>query len=250
MKKHRRKSKSAVVYIPIAILTVALLGVLGISAFLRIIEIEVVGARRYSKEEIIRASGISIGDNILFINTDNAINKIKATLPYVKEVIIEYDIPDTVHISISEAEAFATIMDSGGLLVIDAAGRVLDKTEVAPDNLIDIKGFTPNNSTIGNALRAFAGDETRLRYLKEVLEAIETEGIGSEISTIDVSSIANISFRYRGRFTVMLGTTDNIRYKFGTLAVIVEEIETNSPVNVTGTIYLSAGGPARWQEDR
>ena len=246
----RRRSGSAVIYIPVAALLMVLLGIYGISAFLRIIEIEVVGVSMYTIDDIIAASGISTGDNMLFVNTDSVIKKIEAALPYVSEASIEFDIPDRVRINISETTAMATIKDSGGVLVIDAAGRILEIAEVAPEYLVEIVGFTPYNSIVGSAVRAHSGDETRLDYLKEVLEVIKSEGIVDEVSVVDMTSIAYISFQYKNRFTVVLGTTDNIRYKFNSLAVIVEEITADRPLSVNGYIYLSDRGPARFEPER
>ena len=63
--KPRRKSKSAVVYIPTAVILILFLMAFGVSVFLKIINIEVIGASVYTKEEIITASGITKGDNML-----------------------------------------------------------------------------------------------------------------------------------------------------------------------------------------
>ena len=248
--KRRRKSKSAVIYIPLAIVIVSSLVILGASVFLRVIEIEVTGALKYKVDEIIMASGISVGDNLLFLDRGGAAKSIQAAMPYINDVSIEIQIPDKVRISVSESIALATITDQRGVLVIDSAGRVLDITDRAPDGLIEIRGFTPVNSVEGNALRAETRDETRLRCLLEVMDVIVSAGIEGDVSFIDVSNIVYLNFQYHERFNVMLGSTDNIRYKMGTLFDIVTETEASRPKDETGTIYLSDREPGRWAPDR
>ena len=247
--KRRRKSSSAVVYVPAAIVLISVLFILGAGVFLRVIEIEVTGASRHSAGEIIAASGIKAGDNLLFIDKGGAAKRIQTAMPYIGSVNIVAHIPDRVVIGVTESVAVATIKDQAGTLVIDATGRILDITEDAPGGLIEIKGFAPVNSIVGNAVRADIRDETRLRCLLEVTEAIANEGIGAEVSFVDVSNIVYINFQYRGRFTVMLGTSDNIQYKMSTLRDTVRSIEANTPADKTGTIYLSDKEPGRWAPD-
>ena len=249
-KKQRRESKSTVIYVPIAVLLVLFLMVLGTSVFLGIIEIEVIGASKYSSESIIEASGLAIGDNMLFLDTETAEQSICSAMPYIKDASIELSLPDKVRIYVSEAKAIAAIDFRDGVIIIDSAGRVLERVEEVPYSLIEVRGFTPTDTVIGSALRASPGDDTRLRYLTETLSAIEREDIQSDVSYVDVTSIVYVSFQYQSRFTVVLGTTDNIRYKLSRLADTVEDIIRIAPGNETGRIDMSDREPWRWVPDR
>ena len=249
-KKPRRKSKSAAIYIFIAALLIIILAVLGISVFLKIIEIEVNGASLYSKEAIIAASGISIGDNILFMDTKGASQNISAIMPYINEVNIEISLPDTIMIYISETKPFAAVKYPGGALMIDKMGRILEQSDIAPDDLIEIRGFTPTSPVVGNALQAESGDDTRLGLLNEVLAAIEREGIQNDVSYLDVSNIAYISFGYRGRFRVILGRGDYLRDKLSSLDEMIADIDESEENDVTGTINMSDRERWRWTPDR
>ena len=248
--KRRRKSKSAVVYIPVAAILISTLVLLGIGVFLRVIEIEVTGASRHTIDDIIKASGIKAGDNMLFIDKVGAVKSIQSAMPYISGVNIETKLPDKIIIEVNESVPLAMLEDQAGIIVVDSSGRILDITEIAPKGLIEIRGFTPVNSVVGNVLRADVRDETRLRCLLEVIEAINNEGIESDVSFIDVSNIVYINFRYSERFLVMLGTTDNIAYKMGTLSEAVNSINATRPKDETGTIYLSDKEPGRWSPDR
>ena len=248
--KLRRKSKSAAVYIPIAILLIIVLVTLGISVFLKIVEIEVIGASLYTKEEIITASGIMTGDNMLLINADDVSRRIYSAMPYIDEVNIKLSPPDLVSINVTETRAMAAINYPGGAFMIDSTCRVLEKAEIARESLIEIRGFIPVDVAVGDMLKANPGDDTRLKYLKEVLDAIGQEGIYKDVLFIDVASIANINFLYGGRFTVIIGTPDNMRYKLSSLKDIITDIKTRSSGDETWTIYMTDREPWRWAPDR
>ena len=247
-KKRRRKSKSAAVYIPIAVLLSFFLMLFGASVFLKIIEIEVIGASKYADEEIIKASGIAIGANMLFVDVIEAEQGIYSTLPYINDIKIEYSPPDKMRINVSETTALATIEYLDAVLMIDSTGKILEQINTEQDELIEIRGFTPASAGLGSLLKADSGDDTRLSYLKEVLVAIEKEGIQEGVSYIDVTNISYISFHYRGRFTVMLGTPDNIRHKLGSLPEIIADIEKRAPKDEEWTIYMR--DQWRWSPDR
>ena len=248
--KQRRKSKSAAIYIPVAVLLVAFLTVYGISVFLKIVDIEVSGAALYTKEEIILASGIAMGDNMLFINSGSVQQRIYAAMPYINEVSVEISLPDIVRIRVIEAVPLASIKCSEGVLVIDTKCKILEMTDVAPVGLIEISGFTPADITVGNDLKAYPGDDTRLSSLKDVLAAIEMEGIYNDVSSIDVANIAYISFFYCGRFDVILGRPDNMQYKMNVLKEFIAGREAESSRDETGTIDMSVRGQWRYTPDR
>ena len=249
-RKKRRKSNTAAVYIPLAAILVSTLTVLGVSVFLRIIEIEVIGAEIYGSEQLINASGISIGDNLLFLDASAAEQMILSAMPYINEVIIEYSLPDKVLIRVSEATAIATVDYLGGVSLIDYNGRVLEHMPVKPAGLIEIRGFTPADASEGSMLRPSFGDDTRLRYLTEMLTAFEREGIQDQVTILDISNIAFVSFVLNDRFTVIVGTTDNVRSKLSSLPEIIADIETREPRGENWTIHMTDREPWRFSPDR
>ena len=57
--------------------------VFGMSVFFRVSNIEVIGADHYTSSEIIEASGIKNGDNLMFVNRDSVADKIYNRLIYI-----------------------------------------------------------------------------------------------------------------------------------------------------------------------
>ena len=237
--KRRRRSRSAAFYIPAGILLIVIVIVLGTGVFLRVVDIDVVGASRYSKEEIIQASGISTGENIMFLDTGAAVRRIRMAMPYIAEVKIEPVLPGFVRITVRESVAVAEIEYLNTALLIDSSGRVLGKVDNMREGLVEVKGFVPSEAEIGSKLRAASGSETQLTSLTEVLAAFEKEDMLDSVSYLDVTHIATISFGYAGRFTVILGGSGNVAHKLDQLPGIVEMIDSSRPKGEMGVINMS-----------
>jgi cell division protein FtsQ len=255
-KKQRRRSKSAAMYIPIAVLLVLFLTIFGTSVFLNITEIEVAGASRYSEEEIIRAAGISLGDNMLLIDRINAMRRVTSSLPYIDTVNIKHLPPDTIRIEVKESVPFASVVFEGRTLIINSSGRVLEQTGAAPAGLIEIRGVTPVLPIAGNRLAVEAGAETRLAHMIDVLRsierAIEREDIQNAVSYLDVTNIANITFEYLGRFRVALGGPDDVQFKLSRLTETISDLAEKTEIS-TARGRLDMSNPSAgyvWLPDR
>jgi len=244
--KGRRMSKSAAVYLPIAVLLILLFVILGISVFLKIIDIEVTGATKYPVEDIILSSGIAIGDNILRVNRDKASQMIEASMPYISEVEIEFVLPDKARISVSETSAFAMIGVPDGFLVIDSAGRILEIVDNAPTGLIEVRGFSPVDIKVGETLKAASGDDTRLRYIREVLAAVMAAGIQDGVSYLDVISMGNVYLEYMGLYRVNLNGSGGAINKLAKLPEAIEDVKRDSSFDATARYRIdipdSSGG--------
>ena len=239
MRKQRRSSKSAAVYIPLGSLLIILLTILGISSFLRIMVIEVEGATRYSTSDIISVSGIQVGDNLMFIDLEAAERRIVMAMPFVRDVNILRLLPDGVKIEVEESEPIAAIAFHGEFLIVDITGRILERTDSRAAGLIEVRGVTPVDAVEGSPLRSATGGEVQLQHMRDVLAAFDRENITAGVTFLDVTHIAQISFGYIGRFRVVLGGPSNLRQKLSLLPGAIERINEMRDETATGTIDLS-----------
>ena len=76
--------------------------VFGVAIFFKVSTIEVQGNTVYSSEQIVEASQIQPGDNLLTVNKALAVGNIKAALPYVEDVSIARSLPDGIGASIEK----------------------------------------------------------------------------------------------------------------------------------------------------
>jgi cell division protein FtsQ len=232
-KKVKRMSQSAKFYVPGAILLIFFVILLGTSVFLSIIEINVSGASKYKENEIIKASGISPGANMLFLDKNGVKQKIISAMPYISEVLIKFDLPDKVEISISETEALAAIGSNGGFLLVDAKCKIVEKVERLPKGMIEVKGFKSAVEAVGGKLTATQGDDTRLRYVEEILAAFDTAGIQDGVSYLDVTNMGNVCFGYMDKFTVVLSGSSGVAAKLSKLPEAIVDVRKDAGFDAT-----------------
>jgi len=251
----RKLSKPSIAYVALGVVMISLMTIIGMSAFLRAAEIRVEGASAYSIEMVIEASGLSIGDNLIFVNLQNASQQIRSELPFVREANVTRELPDKVIIEIVESKAIARVTSAGWQYVIDSSGRVLAGAYGANEeiilsassgdihSLIEVRGIEIEETAIGSTLRAVFGAETKLQYTQDVLAALERDGLVDDVSYIDVSNIVNVFFGYMGRYRVILGGSaslrpSNIRHNLVRLVESIPTIEERHP-NTIGDLDLS-----------
>jgi cell division protein FtsQ len=221
-----RRARSAAIYTPVAALLILFIPLFGVSVFFRIARIEVTGASKYSAEEIIRVSRLETGDNLIFADHDAAARRIRAEMPYVNEVKITRRLPDVLAIEIRESVPIAAVTAEGRLWVIDSGGKILEESGSAgAAGLIRVTGITPAEPKPGEKLAVPEESGTRRAYLIDILDAIEKAGMSADIDSLDVSNISNITFQYRGRFTVRFGSGGDASYKLQKLVSYAEAID-------------------------
>ena len=234
----RLLSKSSAVSIAIGVILVSVMTLIGTSAFLRVVTFEVSGNNVYTPKEIIEASGISIGDNLMTVNARNVSRSIRHAMPFVKEAQISRKLPDTILVEVTESVAIASISFNRETLILDSSGRVLMRLEEDPGSLIEVRGLEVSDAVEGNVLKPALGSETNLQYMQDILTALENEGLEKDVSYLDVSNITNLSFGYRNIYRVILGGIRDLKYKIEDLKSTVEKLELRSP-NTPGDINMS-----------
>ncbi|MDE6591073.1 MAG: FtsQ-type POTRA domain-containing protein, partial [Oscillospiraceae bacterium] len=84
----RRRGRFSGLYKALSVLIVAAAVVLACVVFFRVNSVEVTGNVRYTTEEIIEASGITTGDNLVALSRSRVSAAICTQLPYVENVSI------------------------------------------------------------------------------------------------------------------------------------------------------------------
>ncbi|MCL2661877.1 MAG: FtsQ-type POTRA domain-containing protein [Oscillospiraceae bacterium] len=244
----KRLHSTPIPYVAFGIILISLMTILGAGAFLRTNEIRVEGVVMYSPEDIVLASGISAGDNLLFISAQNVSQNIRAALPFVNSVQVTRALPNTVHIEVTESVAVAAITFAGEIYVIDSSGRVLARLPIAtPElegvnigDLIEMRGVDIEETAVGNLVRPVFGSETKVQYMQDILIALERDNQIGYVSYLDVSNIVNVFFGYQGIYRVILGGStslrpSNLRHKIGMLEDSVNQLREQFP-NIPGRI--------------
>lgn len=219
----------------IIMLAVVAAVIFGVAIFFKVNRIEVQGNSIYSADDIIRASQIAVGDNLLTLNKPEAAGRIRAALPYVEDVSIGRSMPDTVMIEVKESStAYAIATDTNTTWLINAVGKALEQipSESAAD-YPQILGVTINSPTLGAVVSS--SNQSALNAALDVIAAMDGTGVLEHLASVNVEKDYDIIVWYDEQYEIKLGGTDRLDYKIQYLGVILDSLSTYQ----AGTIDLS-----------
>ena len=234
------------------VIAVVLAVVIGLSVFFKVDRVVVYGNKAYSAWAVQEASGIEGGENLLSFGRTRACGKIITALPYVKNVRIGINLPDTVNIYIEEFEvSYAVESDDGIWWLMTSNGKITDQIDKhKAGNYTKITGITLDNPAVGSQARAKevlipeASPETteeplstevtspvvtvtandRLQAALLILESLELNDIVGEVASINVTSPFNLELMYGQRYQVKLGDTSQMDYKISMMKKSVAQL--------------------------
>ena len=228
---------------PIMFFLVVVAVIFVMSVFFRVSDIQVRGNSHYSDEEIIRAIDIEEGDNLFFFDRFAALSRVFAKLPYIDEVSVERSLPNKVIITVTESQALAYIVLGEEKWTIDHSCKVLGKAnDDELQGLIPIDGISPGTLMIGEPLQTTDGDEEIVAYIAEVLYQLEERGMYKQVGRVDFSNPRRVTFTYADKYTVVLGDSSNVEYKFGMLVSAMSQLLDGD----VGIINVSDGNTAHF----
>jgi len=243
-KKQKNNGVRGFVFSSVSFIVICAALVFGMTVFFRVSNIEVTGANHYTQEEIIEASGIKDGDNLMFVNRASIAQKIYSKLLYIGEVNIKRKLPNTVVIEVAESGSVAVIESESGFWLIDKSCRLLEEcTTTDIESYIKIKGLAAVKPEKGNVITVADEDKPKLGFLSGILTAMADRNMISQVKALDLSNVSNAEFDYLdGRFAVKLGSNENLEYKFELLLGTIAKLDADD----TGTIDLSQDKKAQF----
>ena len=126
MRRRKNKRKRLIIrtvlsgFFLVAGLVVALL------LFFNINKISVTGDSAYSSEEIIIASEIETGDNLIFLSKSRVNKLITEKLPYVGSIKLRRRLPAHLEIQVIKTDAVYGVAQNGYYTLLDRDGKVLE----------------------------------------------------------------------------------------------------------------------------
>ncbi len=235
MKPRRRSSYSG----PVVFVLVVLGIIFVMSLLFRVSDIQVEGNVHYTDEEIIRAIDIEQGDNLFFFNRFAAFARVYSKLPYIENGSVERQLPGKVIITVQETTALAYLELGEEQWTLDRNCKVLGKAaEGETASLIPIVGIAPGTLLIGEQMQTEDEDLELVSFLAAVLYQIEERGLYSEVDRVNFANPRSPELTYGGgKYTVVLGSRNNLEYKFGMLVSALEKLKPGD----VGIIDVSDG---------
>lgn len=241
-RKRRNRGRFGFLYKVLSLIIILVVIAAGCVVFFRVEDITVTGVSRYTAQEIIDASGVEKGDNLFLVGSSRTAQKIYSTLPYVDEVNIRHALPDGLVINVTERTPAAVIQGDEGWWIIDAKGKILEQVSKPEQvGVAEVSGLTALLPAVGTTLAVEDAESLKLESLMNLLSALEQRDILGEVSSIDLTSAAEISMVYDGRLTVKMRMSDDFMWQTRVLTESLAQGIIQS--NETGVVDLTLDQP-------
>ena len=200
--------------------------------------IQVTGNRDIPASEIIRISGVRLGDSILTINEKAVGERIASDYRLQFKYMIR-ELPQTVILSISEREECCWLTYCGITYVMDKNRMVMREEEdpaYRPEDLVEVKGLeVRSNTMVGQEI--ILGNENQQEILSSLFLHMKVLGCTGEIKEADISNTDSILLETRDGYTVSLGDKDDFHAKLRSMLLVRDELhrmqKTGGTINVS-----------------
>ena len=206
----RRRGRFSGLYKVLSVMLAAAAVVLACVVFFRVNSVEVSGNVRYTEEEIIEASGIETGDNLVALSRSRVSATICTKLPYVENVSIKKVLPDRVVLRVSERVAAASVESAEGRWLISAQGKLLEQDNGAV-RIMTVSGLTAVGPYPGGMIQVAEEEETTLSYVTQLLTELESHGWLGQCTSLDCSAVTSMTLDY-GIYQVKLPRGGDYNY--------------------------------------
>ncbi len=183
----------------------------------------------YTADEIIMASGLDQGDNMLRTNFTKVEERIERSLPYVKDAVIVKSVSGKITINITDTKAAVIVKASQGYFITDTDGKTLESIQSIPENntLMVLKINGDVTAAPGETIVFDDSDEEEL--YEELKSLLESEGLFSGITEMDLTQKSSVKLIYQNRLRLLLGTSDNLETKIKSGAQVIEKENAQDP---------------------
>ncbi len=233
--KHTRKVKERFLRRILPLFFVLLFLVGFILYFFRLQHLQFVNLTGYAPEDVFAAAGLKKNMFVFSIHEKDIMDKLRTDFPYIENIRVERQLPDTVSLVFTEdcARFYTQIYDE--YFVISDTMRVLgryDNEDAIPDqHLRKITLPAVSYAVVGHGLQFF--DTSYLDFLSEVLTTIEASAIYDNIQSMDFSNRHYLQLTYDNRLLFDIGNADNLETKLLFVKTIVEDLESSISANIT-----------------
>ncbi len=188
----------------------------------------------YSTKEVYTQSGLKEGMFIFNVRAGEIERRLAKDFPYVQNVRVERDLPNTVTLYFEEDCALFYTQIYDEYFVISESMRVLaryDTEDELPNDLRKISLPAVSYAVVGYSLDFF--DASYLDFLRDTLAVISDAVVYEKIDELDLSNRYDLKFEYDDRLSFTIGNADNLDTKLLFVKSIAEDLEADAMGSVT-----------------
>ena len=252
-RKKRNKKLRAVLTVVIVMALAGLCALIYCVAYgAPINKINVSGKSIYTSEQIIDASGIRTGDNMLRIRKSEVSRAVCEELPYISGVKVEFKLPDTLLLKVTQAQEKYLIVGKGGYLCLDENGKVLSlKKKKTKEGQYRLEGFEQQTAREGDIYKPEGDNVNRYDVAKQIIAQLEKNDL-KQANLLQMGDMNKVLVQFDGRINIYLNGNDYVKdsndleEKIALVAgVIKNEISQNSKgyidARFEGRVFFNEG---------
>lgn len=235
----RRAGRFLGLYVFLSVILITAVIVAGCIVFFKVNKLEVYGNSRYSTEEVIKASGVNMGDNLCLVKKTDVASKVLSNLSYVSSVNVRRKLPDTVVITVVETKAVAAIQSEKKWWLINAEGKLLEEKD-DPGGYIKISGLTLLAPAVSDTVTVETANRLMRNSLIELLTAMQGRDLLKNVRSVDCSNKAQLVMNYNDQLKVKMLTDADYDYQVKMLeAVLKKYVNVNWTKKDKGTLDMT-----------
>ena len=233
-KRSRRRRRGRGWYVILVLFfTTALIVTLSMTVFFNIKTIRVTGnADSYTAEDVVRATGISVGDNMMRIDKEAAARRAVEALIHVETVEVIKEFPNTLEIKVQKCTPAYNVVYEFGTLIVSEHGRILDNSMDPQPGLVRIVGYTPEETTPGKYITA--EEERYDKVFTAFRELIYNGDLAAPIVEVDMTDFNDIMVNFDHRIIFDMGNWSEINYKIS----FAEQVIAEQPADKEGYLTM------------
>ncbi len=182
------------------------------------------GSSIYSAEEIQQAAGISKGKNMLSLRENKVRRELTEKLPYIKDVSIEYDLPDTVIVTVKATTDKYVIVNQSGSLTLDSDRKVVSETAIEEKSgLFFAEGFDFQRFKSGDTYKPDGVNAERFEILEKLVTLFEESKV-VETAVIDLHNTEDVKVTVDGKVAVYFGDCKSLEEKIPYASGIIKTV--------------------------
>lgn len=193
-RRTRRRGRFRFFYKLISLVAVVAAIVTACVIFFRVNEVNVEGNSHYTAQEIIDASEIEMGDNLVTLWTWQINQLVGSKLPYVQRVVVGHTFPDKVTLQVVERTVAATVEGNGRQWLMASDGYLLETTN--QNQGIAIVGLEVVDPQAGQPMQVSEADQSKGEAIVPLMEALDQAGKLSQCTQFDCSAASSILVSY------------------------------------------------------
>lgn len=218
--RRRHRQRHTLTGIVVFIIVAGIFLLLSTTVLFNVENIRVTGASNYTPQEIIDASGVEAGDNLVRLSTDKISSRITSKLVYIEKAHLSRSFPSTLVISVEASEPEANFITDHGIYLISKGGKILENIDEPKAGLFNFTGTDPKLELLPGDKYA-SNDEHKDTVVNQLMTLLDT-GNYSAVTSVDVTDRSDIKCVYDNRITVSLGSVNDLEYKMNFAKEIIE----------------------------